>query len=63
MYGSILLILLANSQQGGFAGKALQEHSLCCSFLPAELAKTSNKKEIVRGPAAPQTRLAGKPAE
>jgi hypothetical protein len=42
-------MLLANYQQGGLEGEALQEHSFCCSFLLAELAKTSSKKETVRG--------------
>jgi hypothetical protein len=45
------MILLANSQQEGLEGEALQEHSFCCSFLPALLAKTSSKRETVRGAA------------
>src|SRR5258706_5688365 len=47
------LIRPVNSQQEGLEGKALQEHSCCCSCLPAELANTSNNKGKARGPQAP----------
>jgi hypothetical protein len=52
------MMLLANSQQGALEAVALQEHVFCCALLPAELATTHNKKEIVRRPQAPAA-LAG----
>src|SRR5690349_7254833 len=42
----ILNILLANYQKGGLEGEALQETFLCCFFLPAKLAKRSNKEDV-----------------
>jgi len=46
---SMLIILLANYQKGGLEGEALQETFLCCFFLPASLAKRSNKEDVFGG--------------
>src|SRR6266545_5121584 len=37
---------------GRFGGQSPPRTCFCCAFLPAELAKTRNKKETVRGPQA-----------
>jgi hypothetical protein len=57
-----MMILLANCQKGGLEGFALQETFLCCFFLPAKLAKRSNKKEAFESLRPPQPPLASKPA-
>jgi len=45
MHGSVIFYIpLAYSQLGGLEDYALQRAMFCCCFLPASLAKSSNKK-------------------
>ena len=62
LHTSLLVIPLANCQQGGLEGFALQENPFWCWVVPASLAQPSTKSKDFAGPVAPQPPLASKPA-
>jgi hypothetical protein len=62
-HARIEMILLANSQQGGLEGEALQEHSFLLLVFASSAGKNEQQKVTVRGLRPPQAWLTSKPAE